>query len=70
TDGLVDAENEGGEAFGMGRLEALLREERQSDVAHVLARVGEALRAHRGGVDASDDATMVVLRMGQAHGSA
>jgi sigma-B regulation protein RsbU (phosphoserine phosphatase) len=70
TDGLVDAENEGGEAFGMGRLEALLVEERQSDVAHVLARVGEALRAHRGGVDASDDATMVVLRMGQALGSA
>jgi serine phosphatase RsbU (regulator of sigma subunit) len=70
TDGLVDAENDGGEAFGMGRLEALLLEERQSDVARLLARVDEALRTHRGGVDAADDATMVVLRMGQAHGSA
>src|SRR5258708_39668432 len=64
TDGLVEAENEGGEAFGMGRLEALLLEERQSNLARVLARVDEALRAHCGGMDASDDATMVVLRVG------
>ena len=70
TDGLVDAENVGGEAFGMGRLEALLIEERRSGVARLLARVDEAARAHRGEVDAADDATMVVLRVWRAHGSA
>jgi serine phosphatase RsbU (regulator of sigma subunit) len=70
TDGLVDAENEGGESFGMGRLEALLVEERESDVARLLARVDQAVRAHRGGVDAADDATMVVLRVGRTHDSA
>jgi hypothetical protein len=54
----------------MGRLEALLVEERESDVTRLLARVGEAVRAHRGGVDTADDATMVVLRVARAHDSA
>ena len=63
TDGLVEAENAEGEAFGTERLEALLCEERQSDLARLLARIDQALRAHRGGIEAADDATMVVMRV-------
>jgi sigma-B regulation protein RsbU (phosphoserine phosphatase) len=70
TDGLVEAENARGEAFGTQRLEALLLEERASDLGRLLARVDEALRTHRGGVEAADDATMVVMRVGGAAPSA
>jgi serine phosphatase RsbU (regulator of sigma subunit) len=63
TDGLLEAENEKGEEFGMDRLEALLLAQRQRDVSALLARVDEAIREHRGVVDAADDATMLVLRV-------
>jgi serine phosphatase RsbU (regulator of sigma subunit) len=62
TDGLVEAEDEGGEPFGMSRLEALLRIHRGHDLPSLLARVDAAVRAHRGPVEAADDATMVALR--------
>jgi serine phosphatase RsbU (regulator of sigma subunit) len=64
TDGLVEAENEAGDAFGMDRLEALLLDEREGDVSALLARVDQAIREHRGAMDAADDATMLVLRVG------
>jgi sigma-B regulation protein RsbU (phosphoserine phosphatase) len=62
TDGLVEAEDETGEPFGMARLEALLKVQRGRDLASVLARVDAAVREHRGPAEAADDATMVVLR--------
>jgi serine phosphatase RsbU (regulator of sigma subunit) len=65
TDGLVDAENAAGEAFGMERLEQLLLGNPERDVAGLLARADQAIRAHRGAVDAADDATMLVLRVGR-----
>lgn len=66
TDGLIESENPAGEPFGMRRLEELLRRGRQEGLEEVLARVDEAVRAFRDGVEAVDDATMLVLRMGPA----
>jgi sigma-B regulation protein RsbU (phosphoserine phosphatase) len=63
TDGLLDAENAAGEAFGLERVEALVREGSGDSVAQLLARVGEALRVHRGGTEAGDDATIVALHV-------
>src|SRR5262245_27655199 len=65
TDGLVEAENEAGEAFGMERLEQVLLGSPEPDVAGLLACVDHAIRAHRGATDAADDATMLVLRVGR-----
>jgi serine phosphatase RsbU (regulator of sigma subunit) len=62
TDGLVEAEDESEEPFGMARLEALLRVHPGHDLAGLLARVDAAMRAHRGPLEAADDATLVALR--------
>jgi sigma-B regulation protein RsbU (phosphoserine phosphatase) len=61
TDGLADAENTAGEAFG-GQLELLLREPCGDDLARLLARLESEVRAHAGGADLADDATFVVLK--------
>jgi sigma-B regulation protein RsbU (phosphoserine phosphatase) len=63
TDGLLDAEDAAGEPFGMQRLEALVGSGPRASVAQILARVEEALRAHRGATEAGDDATMVALQV-------
>jgi serine phosphatase RsbU (regulator of sigma subunit) len=62
TDGLVESENEAGEPFGMDRIESVLVEHRGSGLPGLLTAVDEAVRRHRGAVDAADDATMLVLR--------
>jgi serine phosphatase RsbU (regulator of sigma subunit) len=62
TDGLVEAEDESGEPFGTSRLEALLRVHQGQELGSLLAGVDSAVRAHRGPVEAADDATMVALR--------
>jgi len=62
TDGLVETEDETGEPFGMSRLEALLRVHRAHELPALLAQVDAAVRAHRGPLEAADDATMVALR--------
>jgi serine phosphatase RsbU (regulator of sigma subunit) len=62
TDGLVESEDEGGEPFGMARLEALLKVQRGCDLGGLLAQVDAAVREHRGPAEAADDATMVALR--------
>jgi serine phosphatase RsbU (regulator of sigma subunit) len=67
TDGLVESEDETGEPFGMARLEALLKVERGSDLAALLAQVDASVREHRGPVEAADDATMVALRFSAGH---
>ncbi len=64
TDGVTDSENEAGEPFGVERLQALLLAERVSGLDGVLARVEQAVREHRGGREADDDATLVALRVG------
>ncbi|HYK90585.1 MAG TPA: SpoIIE family protein phosphatase [Acidobacteriota bacterium] len=64
TDGLVEAENEAGEEFGTSRLEALVLAEQQSGNGGVLSRIEAAIRAYRGSVEAADDATMMLVRIG------
>lgn len=65
TDGLVDAEDGSGAEFGAGRLEALLAREGAADPAALLARVERAYQDHRGGTEAADDATLLVLKVGE-----
>ena len=48
TDGIVEAEDESGEPFGMERLEAVLGVHRGDDLDGLLGRVHEAVRSHRG----------------------
>jgi serine phosphatase RsbU (regulator of sigma subunit) len=62
TDGLVESEDEGGEPFGMARLEALLKVQRGRELGALLAQVDAAVREHRGPAEPADDATMVALR--------
>jgi serine phosphatase RsbU (regulator of sigma subunit) len=62
TDGVVESEDPDGDAFGMDRLQAMLVEERASGLDGILHRVEESVRAFRGGTEAADDATMVVLK--------
>lgn len=64
TDGIVEAFDPQGEQFGSERLEALLAGAQRDGVDAVLARVDEAVRAFRAGAEPSDDATMMVLRVG------
>ena len=79
TDGLVDAENEAGAHFGASRLETLLAHAGSAHHAGpgegagardgagaetLLARVERAYAEHRGKMDAADDATLLVLRVG------
>ncbi|MEW6366454.1 MAG: SpoIIE family protein phosphatase [Acidobacteriota bacterium] len=64
TDGLVECENEAGEAFGSERLREALSRERQAGLDVLLAHVEETVRSFRGSVEASDDATLVILRAG------
>jgi hypothetical protein len=46
----------------MSRLEALLSVNRALDLKRLLGQVDAAVRAHRGPLEAADDATMVALR--------
>ena len=64
TDGLLDAENPSGVAFGAERLEALLAHEGALEPPALLARVERAYQEHRGTMDAADDATLLVLKVG------
>jgi serine phosphatase RsbU (regulator of sigma subunit) len=70
TDGVIDTENQAGEAFGLERLRDLIVRERQGGLEGMLARVEEAVRAYRGASEPQDDATLVVLRVGQGVGYA
>ena len=64
TDGLIEAVNGAGEEFGMQRLEALLVEERARGLEGMLANIESAASKYRGGIEAGDDATMMLLKIG------
>ena len=64
TDGLIEAADASGEEFGMKRLEALLVEEREPGLDRMLADIESAVNKHRGGIEAADDATMMLLKIG------
>jgi sigma-B regulation protein RsbU (phosphoserine phosphatase) len=65
TDGLVEATNEADEEFGMERLEALLLEERARGLEGMLANIERAIGKYRGTIEAADDATMMLLKIGE-----
>ncbi|HKB08251.1 MAG TPA: SpoIIE family protein phosphatase [Candidatus Polarisedimenticolia bacterium] len=69
TDGLVEAENAAGAAFGCDRLERVVAEQGAIEPASLLARVERAYQDHRGAVEAADDATLLVLKVGEAVGT-
>lgn len=64
TDGLLDAEDASGAEFGTARLESLLAREAAADPRALLAKVERAYLDHRGGAEAADDATILVLGVG------
>jgi len=63
TDGLVEAEDEAGEMFGIERLQALLGVGQTHGIDAVLHEVEEAVRTFRGNHEPMDDATMMALRL-------
>jgi serine phosphatase RsbU (regulator of sigma subunit) len=63
TDGLVEAEDAAGEPFGIERVRSVLVRERTGGLDGILSRVEEAVRRHRGVVEAADDASLLVLRI-------
>jgi serine phosphatase RsbU (regulator of sigma subunit) len=64
TDGLVEAQNNAEEEFGMERLEALLIQERSKGLEGILANIEKTIQEYRGSVDAADDATLMLLKIG------
>jgi sigma-B regulation protein RsbU (phosphoserine phosphatase) len=62
TDGSVEAENRAGDMFGMERLEAALARAGAAD--DILAAVEAEITKFRAGVELSDDATMMAVKVG------
>lgn len=63
SDGVVDARNGRGDAFGRDRLASALFREFQSDADRALARVVTDLRDFEGGTLLEDDQTLLLLRV-------
>jgi sigma-B regulation protein RsbU (phosphoserine phosphatase) len=63
TDGVVEAENRSGEAFGQDRL-ARTAATAGSSPAEVVRAITGALEAFLGGLEPADDVTLVVARVG------
>ena len=68
TDGIVDAENSSGEKFGRQRLLSVVRRARRRCGREVLRRLWLELAAFVGDRPLRDDATLVVVRGGEAFG--
>jgi serine phosphatase RsbU (regulator of sigma subunit) len=64
TDGLVETEDANGEPFGAERIKQVLVAEAAAGLDGILTRLEQVVRDYRGGREAEDDATMVVLRVG------
>jgi len=64
TDGLIDMEDRQGEIFGYERLEESLSRCSKQGLGDVLSGVESALSGHRDNMEAADDATMMVLKIG------
>ena len=63
TDGLVEAENPGGEFYSVARLEELGCRHAHETAAELAERIYESVREFRGKSDLEDDATLVILRV-------
>jgi serine phosphatase RsbU (regulator of sigma subunit) len=63
TDGLVEAENEGGQEFGMQNLEELLANKEAHRFEDSLEYVQTAVQHYRGTLELNDDATMMLVHV-------
>jgi sigma-B regulation protein RsbU (phosphoserine phosphatase) len=63
TDGIWEAENPAGEAFGKERLKEVVRHNRHLAASHLVQAVSDALESFRDGAPQTDDATIVVARV-------
>jgi len=63
SDGIPDAENENGEAFGEDKLRASLNALGIGTAAQVCNGVAEAVRTHAGGQRQADDVTLIAMRV-------
>lgn len=63
TDGLTDAENGEGEFFGEERLERIFSREAGKSASEILLSLEKAIRDHSGDTLATDDATMLILKI-------
>jgi len=64
TDGVIEARDREGQAFGIDRLADLLSRERHADPSAIRRAVIETVREHLAGRDVGDDLTLVVVRVG------
>ncbi len=62
TDGITEAEDAGGQAFGGGRLIAAAREFRDDPSARIVHRLYRAVRTFTGPVPQADDMTVLVCK--------
>lgn len=63
TDGIWEACNAAGEMFGKQRVRELIRGHRSETSAKILQSVTDALTQFQVGVDASDDVTLIVVKI-------
>jgi serine phosphatase RsbU (regulator of sigma subunit) len=70
TDGLIEAHDGTGEEFGVERLKTALVELRGNEVPQMLSSIERRIKEYRGTVELSDDATMMVLKVGLARAHA
>jgi phosphoserine phosphatase RsbU/P len=66
TDGLTDARNGEGEAFGEGRLREAIRAVANEPADVLVASVMRAIEAFAAGAPPEDDLTLLALRCGGA----
>jgi serine phosphatase RsbU (regulator of sigma subunit) len=62
TDGFYEWENPEGEEFGVSRLEAVIRESRDSHAEEVISRLRSAVENFCKGTEQKDDLTAVILK--------
>lgn len=62
TDGVLDATDPHGQAFGVERLRRLVLEHRQASAAHLASALDEALTTFRAGQPLFDDITYVIVK--------
>lgn len=68
TDGISEAMNAGGELFGDEQLARVVSSQGHQSAAGVRERVLREVRAYVGDADQHDDMTMVIVKVGEAHG--
>ena len=62
TDGIVEAMDANDEPFGLGRLEAVVRQYAAAPMAELVLRTGERVERHYVGDDPADDLMILVAR--------